>query len=42
MGKITLDVILKIVEVITSIAIVISDSIKGRNKDDSTGSTQKK
>ena len=42
MGKITIDVILKIVEVITNVAVVISDTIKGRNKDDSTGSTQKK
>jgi hypothetical protein len=42
MGKITIDVILKIVEVITSIAIVISDSINGRKKDDSTGSVKKK
>ena len=42
MGKITIDVILKIVEVITNIAVVVGDTLKGRNKDDSTGSTQKK
>ena len=42
MGKITIDVILKVVEVIGNIIVVVRDSIKGRNKDDSTGSTQKK
>ena len=42
MGKITVDVILKIAEIITNVIIVVADTIKGRNKDDSTGSTQKK
>ena len=42
MGKITIDVILKVVEVIANIIVVVRDSIKGRNKDDSTGSTKKK
>jgi hypothetical protein len=42
MGKITLEVILKMAEVITNIIVVISETIKGRNKYDSTGSSQKK
>jgi hypothetical protein len=42
MGKITIDVILKIAEIIANIAVVISDTIKGRNKDDSSGSRKKK
>jgi hypothetical protein len=42
MGKITIEVILKVMEVIGNIIVVVRDSIKGRNKDDSTGSTQKK
>ncbi len=42
MGKITIEVILKIVEVIASVAAVVSDTIKGRSKDDSTGSNKKK
>lgn len=42
MGKITVDVILKVVEVIAAIAGVINDSITGRKKDDSTGSSKKK
>lgn len=42
MGKITIDVILKIAEVISNIIVVVSDTIKGRNKDDSTGSSKKK
>ena len=42
MGKITVEVILKVVEVVGNIIVVVRDSIKGRNKDDSTGSTQKK
>ena len=41
MGKITIDVILKIAEAMTNIIVVIRDSIKGRNKDDSTGSRKK-
>ena len=42
MGKITIEVILKVMEVVGNIIVVVRDSIKGRNKDDSTGSTQKK
>jgi hypothetical protein len=42
MGKITIDVILKIAEVIGNIIVVVGDTLKGRNKDDSTGSTKKK
>ena len=42
MGKITIDVILKIAEVMTTIIVVIRDSMKGRNKDDSSGSSKKK
>jgi hypothetical protein len=42
MGKVTIEVILKVMEVIGNIIVVVRDSIKGRNKDDSTGSTQKK
>jgi len=42
MGKITIEVILKVMEVIGNIIVVVRDSIKGRNRDDSTGSTQKK
>jgi len=42
MGKITVDVILKIAEIVTNVIVVVADSIKGRKKDDDTGSTQKK
>jgi len=42
MRKITIDVIIKIVEVMVDIIVVVADTIKGRNKDDSTRSTQKK
>jgi hypothetical protein len=42
MGKITIDVILKVVEVMTDVIVVVRDTIKGRNKDDSSGSSKKK
>jgi len=42
MGKITIDVILKIAEVMTNIIIVVRDSITGRNKDDGSGSGKTK
>ena len=42
MGKITIDVILKIAEVASNIIVVIIETVKGRKKDDSTGSVKKK
>jgi len=42
MGKITIEVILKVMEVIGNIIVVVRDSMKGRNKDDSSGSSKKK
>lgn len=42
MGKITIDVIIKVVEVMTDIIVVVRDTLKGRNKDDSSGSSKKK
>ncbi len=42
MGKITLDAIMKIAEVMASITVAIIEVLKGgRKKDDSTGSTKK-
>lgn len=42
MGKITLDVVLKIIEVISNVAVVIHDSVKGRKSNDSSGSSSQK
>jgi hypothetical protein len=42
MGKISLEVILKVIDVAASVLIAIVDAINGRKKDDSTGSVKKK
>jgi len=43
MARITLEVILKIAEIISSIVIVISDTMKGgKTENDNSGSSQEK
>lgn len=42
MAKITLEIIIKIAEIITGIAIVVSETLKGGKKDDKYGSSEKK
>ena len=43
MAKVSLELIIKVAEIITNIAVVIIDALKGgNNKHDNTGSAQKK
>ena len=42
MGKITLDIVLKVAEVVTNIIIVVADTLKGRKQHDNSGSSQTK
>lgn len=42
MGKITIELIIRIVEVIYKIAVVISDSLNGRKQNDSAGNSKEK
>jgi hypothetical protein len=42
MGKITVDIILKITEVVTGVVIAVTEIFKGRTKDDSSGSSKEK
>lgn len=42
MGKITVDVVLKVIDVAANVLSAIVDALNRRNKDDSTGSSAKK
>ena len=42
MGKISMEVILKVIDVAVNVLSAIVDALNGRKKDDSTGSTKKK
>ena len=42
MGKISLEVVLKVIDVAANVLGAIVDAINGRKKNDSSGSTQKK
>lgn len=42
MGKISMEVILKVIDVAANVLSAIVDALNRRNKDDSTGSRKKK
>jgi len=42
MGRISVEVMVKIVEVVTNILVIIVDTIKGGKKNDGSGSNKKK
>ena len=42
MGKISVEVVVKIVEIVTNILVIVVDTIRGGKKNDRTGSNKEK